>query len=583
MADKDLTLRLRLNWSDASRESRRFHAEEQARIDQFQAAYDRHFKKGTEGANQQASAMARMGGAAERAGQAVQGMALGYAGLGAAMGGIRLIGDVIANVSANAVKSGEASFDLENKLRALAALTGKTAPGQTVRDVIGYSMKTGMSIDEAERFQQAFFGSSPAGLQKGNVTQEILDEAVVQAGIMSKRQGGEAKPRGDLAGVLGQLAKYSPDKRTAVVQMMSDLERTRVALGEGRGEDPELTKSLLNLAGSNVGPGKMFATVPELASHLGTQSLSAAGLMSDVRTEQLIRAFSGTTPEVTKFLHDWAGVEETDDMEKRLAKIMPALGREKAKGRTIPGFMKEHGFNFEMQRAATELYEVYDVQKARLATTRGGVGLTPEQQEAARLKVGEQVLAENAAFMAAPGGRMGAADPALEGAKAISGEKFQDWTQVKKWAKAAWYARSKHLSLNEGFKGIVAGVLRSGNPFSGEEARHEEMALETLEAQVKAAGLTGVVNRRTAGMLGNWEAGGAEKGFFMAEPHERGRIMAEELRRARIVPGAPLEKEIQDLLKEQNGMIKEDSARAANAPGPVLNAKPTNAVGRSPG
>lgn len=576
MADKDLTLRLRLNWSEASRESRRFHAEEQARLNQYQQAFDRHFKQGKAGADDQTSAMQRLGSAAERAGESVKSMALGYAGIGAVVGGIRLVSDVLAQVSANALKAGEASFAMESRLRALAALTSSAEKpgGLTVRDMVGYTLKTGMSVDEAEKFQTAFFGSSPAGLQKGNVTQAQLDSAVVQAGIMAKRQGGDMKVRGDLAGVLGQFKKYAPGEK-GVTEMMGDLEKVRIGLGEGRGEDPELTASLLNLAGSLVGEGKMFPNVAELASHLGTQSLSAAGLKSDVRTEQAMRGMSGTTDKTRKWLKEFADINETDNAEVRQAKLFPKLQAEKDKGRTVMGFLQEKLENYEQARAITELMEVSDVQKARMAKTRGGA--TPEAQAASTLAVGEKVLEENRAFMASPGGRFGAGKAAVEGAEAITGKEFEDWTQTKEWAKAAYFARKKHLSIDEGFKGIAAGVMTRLNPFAGKEARQEEIALEALQQQVEAAGLTDVVARRTPGTLANWERGGAEKGFFAAEPHERGRIMSEELRKAGIVPGANLDAEVTALLKEQNGMMKDEKNAT---PRPLPGGKPIE-VGRS--
>lgn len=565
MADKDLTLRLRLNWSEASRESRRFHAEEQARLNQYQDAFDRHFKKGTAGADQQTSAMGRLGSAAERAGEAVKGMALGYAGIGAAVGSIRMISDVIAQVSANALKSGEASFELENRLRALATLTGKTAPGETARDVIGYSMKTGMSIGAADAFQQAFFGSSPAGVEKGNITQATLDRLVVEAGTMSARQGADPKTRGDLAGIMAQFKKYG-EGEAGVKEALGDIEKVRYALTAGRGEDKPLTDSLLHVAGSLVKEQDgLVKDLPQLAAMIGTASLSAGAMQSDVRTEQLARGLRGTTPKQMKFLQEWAGIGEHDDLETRVDKGVAALRKTMKEGRDPTTFLVESGMNAEQTRALVETEGVYEVYKSRLADAR-------------KAGSGEDVLAANREFVAGPGGRMAAGKAASEGAEAISGEKFQDWTQTLEWAKAAYKARGAHLSIGEGFKGIAAGLMTRLNPFAGTEARQEEIALEALQQQVEEMGLTDVVARRTGGTLANWAEGGAEKGFFGAEPHERGRIMAEEIRKAGGVPGKPLEGEITALLGKQTTIMEEEHRERTNAPGPVLNGRPTTPV-----
>jgi len=355
-------------------------------------------------------------------------------------------------------------FKTKEELKEIAALRGLAfADDKFVKEMANFSRSTGLTISESDQFQRQVYGSAEAGLQKGNIDKETLDKLTVRAGSVAARQTKDYGTRGDLIGVLSQFRKYDKGE-TGVRQALSDAERIRLGLTEGRGDDAPLTKSLLSVAGSLAGEGKMVGTLPEMAAVIGAMSLSAGPGQADTRTEQLVRGLRGETPKQTAFMKSFAGIGENDNMETRLDKIVPKLREMKSKGRDISAFLTENGVNAEQTRAIAEAESNYEVIKGRMSKARMGADGVDEA---------------NRKFDQSPLGQMRKADAAVEAAKLDQGTKTQLFEVAKKEAEAKLVASGQTKSDWYGLGNALYSATTLGTR-SGEEMRIEQMALRDM-------------------------------------------------------------------------------------------------------
>jgi hypothetical protein len=187
---------------------------------------------------------------------------------------------------------------------------------------------------------------------------------------------------------------------------MGEMEAVRVGLTEGRGEDAALTKSLLHVLGSLSGPGKAMPRAGMAASVLGVSSLSVGAQMADTRTEQLMRALRGDTPQQVKFLKEFAGITEGQEFEERFDRMVMALRQKKAEGRDIATFLTESGMGYELSRATVEHEPLYEVIKQRIAKSKkagaaSGFALMKESEQQAKFDVSQRMRIAQAGLVQA--------------------------------------------------------------------------------------------------------------------------------------------------------------------------------------
>lgn len=552
MADKDLTLRLRMDKTGAEASAQQFHAAEMARIGRLRDAHGRFLKQGTEGVEAQQRAVGGLGASVEKVGFSMGSLQAAWGTALAAVGGIKAIADAWNVVADNAVRSGQAALEYEGRVRSLAAVQNIDKPAAAVAGALKFASQTGFSLEKAQAFQEAFLGSSPAGVEKGNITQDVLEKVMVEAGIMARRQGADVKTRGDLAGIMAQFKKY-----TDPAEVLGDIEKVRYALTAGRGEDKPLTDSLLHVAGSLVKEhGGMVADLPQLAAQIGTHSLTAGAMQSDVRTEQLARGLRGTTSKQMKFLQEWAGIDEHDDMEQRVDKGVAALRKTMASGRDPTTFLVESGMNAEQTRALVEMEGVYEVYKQRLAKAR-------EQG------TGEAVRKANKEFQESPLGRFEEGKMEKEAAGVVVGQKNKSWSAVLEKAEAQWIIEHRDESEGEAFANILGGIgTGTFSAEAGRKSRIRGFAVEKLREQAAGMGILGDVEKR------RYPLGG----FVRPETAEEGRILSEEIGNAGGVPGSNMTG-VSEGIDELVAIEKEKARERTNAAPPPLPAgRPTTAA-----
>jgi hypothetical protein len=340
---------------------------------------------------------------------------------GVAAVGLNVLIDGYEKIRTHAVEAAEATLKLRQTLAMEATLGGA---GQTtepaIQKAIGFRVRTGLGEKEATDFTRQYEGTTPIAFQKGNITQQVADELRVQAGIRTARQGGEAGTSAELAGILGQFGKV-----TSVKAGLSQLEAIRTALVEGRGDDPELNRQLLNVSGAMVKEGGVVPSLPEMAALIGVTSLSGGATQAGDRANQLYRGLRiGLTKHTRVKGSDQAqadyleslGITAKDTLESTLDKLVPDLAKARESGQDLDLYLASKNFRAsEQRRAIIETFENYAPLKERMARAREA-GLNEQ--------LGEDEIAKNQEFLASPQGRfavskaLGAAATVTRGVKA---------------------------------------------------------------------------------------------------------------------------------------------------------------------
>lgn len=399
----------------------------------------------------------------EKLSNAVGSVAGQFTLLSAAQAVMRGIAQATDEANRSQEKYAQTLLRTKEDLKELATLKGFAfADDKFLKEMSQFSRATGLSFTDAEKFQTQVYGSAAAGLEKGNIDEDTLKKLTVRAGMTAARQTKDYSTRGDLIGVLSQFRKY--DKGDAGVrQAMGDAEAVRKALEAGRGTDSELTKSLLHVAGSLAGEGKMVGSLPELAAVVGATSLSAGPGMADTRTEQLVRGLRGETPQQTAFMKQFAGIGENDNLETRLDKIVPKLREQRSKGREISAFLNENGVNAEQSRAIVEAESNYESIKKRMADAR---------------RASTDIDAQDRAFRADPAGKMRMAEADAAIASIEQGKRTQLFEVAKKEAEAASIRSGEKSSIWYNLGNMGLSALNLGR--DGETVRTEQRALRML-------------------------------------------------------------------------------------------------------
>jgi hypothetical protein len=356
-------------------------------------------------------------------------------------------------------------LNTKEQLKEIATLKGFAfADDKFIKQITSFTKATGLNISEADDFQKQLYGSAAGGLQKGFVTDEILEKTAILTGRTAKRQTKDLGTRGDLVGMLGQAKDYTKgaDGRLLAADesaqsIAADAEAVRLALTEGRGDDAPLTKALLNVAGSMTGEGRPIKDFPETAALIGTVSLTAGPGQADTRSQQLIRGLRGSTPKQMSFLKEFAGIDEHDSLEKRLDKIVPKLKDEQAKGRDLGTFLTENDMNDEQTIAISEMVGNYDIFKKRLANARNPVS-------------GKQIAADNQAFAISPAGRKAFGEAELQAAELAKGKKREALESALPGAKAQLVEEGMGTDLSYAPGNFVRWV-GSGFTVPGEQSR----------------------------------------------------------------------------------------------------------------
>lgn len=416
-----------------------------------------------------------------------------------AAAGLNFLTTSYAKIAEDAERAAAATIEMRQKLRIESTLKGAEGPtNQMLREALKLRAATGLNESDASALTQQYLGTIPIALQKKNIAPGVANDLMTQVGIRAARQGGDTGTHGELAGILGQFGKVD-----SVAAGLGQLEAIRVALTEGRGDDPILTRQLLASAGSMVREGGAVGSLSEQAALIGVTSLSGGPAKAGTRAEQLSRGLRagltkmrggpGTVEPQGKWLKR-LGVTENDSLEVALDKIIPDLRKAKAEGRGLEVFLSEHGMKSEEERRALiEVEGVYEQLKERFAAARK-----------ASTQGGPEALAANQRFLESDLGRsqvaeqLGAVSTATRG---MRGARLSALTQEAK--SSPEFQRGEQSLTQQGldqFWGMLSGNFtlpllgtQFGSGDAGEAGRQQRLqmsAIRLAEERAKRAGVT---------------------------------------------------------------------------------------------
>lgn len=419
--------------------------------------------------------------------QAASKTAFSMVGIGTALVtstyGLRSFGEAFEKIKDDAQEAAKATLEMRKALRVEATLKGA---GQTTNkellESIQFQVDTGLNETESSDFTRQYLGSLQTGIDKGNITDDVAKKLMKSSGVMAARQGGDKGTKGELAGILSQFGKVESEE-----QGLGQLEAIRIALTAGRGDDTELNKQLLKVAGSIVREGGKVGSIQEMAALIGVTSVSGGTEAAGTRAEQLNRTLSTGLTRVRKSQgmgesqSDWfkhLGVTEPMNMEQKLDLIVPDLEKAIAAGRDPVAYLREHGMaSEEERRALIETSSNYVPLKKRIA----------ESKEAGQ---GAKVAAQNAAFKASPEGQAATAEGLKRAALATRGLPGEQYEALQAAKASSPEIQEGDKSIWTNLKDKFVGALYASGSETGRKRRVDEATITDLEEKAKASGVT---------------------------------------------------------------------------------------------
>lgn len=259
MADRDLTINLKIDRSEAQRQSQQFHAQERGAIAETTRAQrdasgrmrDEHGRFTSEGA-----AGFRSMATSARASFLDIGAAVGVASLA-----IRGLKDLLDGVRDAADRAGQKSRELSQgfssqreQLAELASLKGQTADTRFTLDFAAFNRRTGLTAAESVGAQTAFMNTAAQyiGQGPGKIDQGQADQLMEQASKLALARQIDPRTVLELAGrQLGQR-DYSRFGAQAPQTALADLNQQLAVLSSGSGENAQLVRETAKLSASSL-------------------------------------------------------------------------------------------------------------------------------------------------------------------------------------------------------------------------------------------------------------------------------------------------------------------------------------------
>ena len=276
----------------------------------------------------------------------------------------------------------EDTMKLRDTLREVASLQGKDGPNNAVAsDVLQLGMDSGMMPKDAVEFMEQFLGSSPAGKQKGNITEEVSKQVAVFGAQFGVQKDVTPKTAGDFSGVISQYQKV-PDVETAA----KVFGQINYGLNEGRGNMEPLVRTLLNTAGSVVDEnGGPLESLADLAVMEGVASTHANPYATGTQLRQAVRALRKTEGAEGEWLAKQGANKPGMRHIDRLKAVKPELMREVASGKGLDQAIKEH-------------ITANDAEARSLMQQIGDIDLMDKRTEVMKTINGVDVIKSNEAF-----------------------------------------------------------------------------------------------------------------------------------------------------------------------------------------
>jgi len=311
-----------------------------------------------------------LSGAATKAGTALL-------GIGAAVGGIKLVAGALGEARRNAQGLGKDALGFLGSIRAVASVAGRRPDQQFASEVQAFGARTGLGGEGAAQFLESFLGR--AQIVKGrNLGDKEFGDYSEAAAKIAVAKGLPNEVAGDLfGGVLktenfrakGQGAKEAAARAVTAIKILDAGSGKLPILG------PQLNELMATLASESELEG-VFRNAGEaaVATSVAAEANPQEAATMVQRTAEALRDFEDKDKAA---FFKRAGITDRDTFPEAIQKANKVIGEEVAKGVPVDTAIKSFGFDKERigKRGLKTFYNAREtVLKPQLANLAAGEG-----------------------------------------------------------------------------------------------------------------------------------------------------------------------------------------------------------------
>lgn len=302
---------------------------------------------------------------------------IALAGIGAAVGGIKLVASALNEARRNAAELGKGTLGFLGSIRAVASVAGRRPDQQFASEIQEFGAKTGLGGEGAAQFLESFLGR--AQIVKGrNLGDKEFGDYSEAAAKIAVAKGLPNEVAGDLfGGVLktenfrakGQGAKEATARAVSAIKILDAGSGKLPILG------PQLNELMATLASESELEG-VFRNAGEaaVATSVAAEANPQEAATMVARTAEALRDFEDKDKAA---FFKRAGITDRDTFPEAIQKANKVIGEEVAKGIPVDTAIKSFGFDKERigKRGLKTFYNAREtVLKPQLANLAAGEG-----------------------------------------------------------------------------------------------------------------------------------------------------------------------------------------------------------------
>jgi len=306
-------------------------------------------------------------------------------GIGAAVGGIKLVASALNEARRNAAELGKGTLGFMGQVRAVASVAGRRPDQQFASEVQAFGARTGLGGEGAAQFLESFLGR--AQIVKGrNLGDKEFGDYSEAAAKIAVAKGLPNEVAGDLfGGVLktenfrakGQGAKEAAARAATAIKILDAGSGMLPVLG------PQLNQLMATLASESELEG-LFRNAGQaaVATSVAAEANPQEAATMVQRTAEALRDFEDKDKAA---FFKRAGITDRDTFPEAIQKANKVIGEEVAKGVPVDTAIKSFGFDKERigKRGLKTFYNaretVLNPQLANLAAGEGPAGIAAAQ------------------------------------------------------------------------------------------------------------------------------------------------------------------------------------------------------------
>lgn len=306
---------------------------------------------------------------------------IALAGIGAAVGAVRLVAGALNEARQNAAALGQGTLDFMAKVRAVASVAGRRPDQAFAAEVQKFGVETGMGGEGAARFLESFLGR--AQIVRGrNIAEPQFQKFAETAGKVAVAKGLPEEVAGDLFGGVLKTENFQAKGQGAAEAAARAATMIKI-LDAGSGKLPILGPQQNQLMATLASESELEGVFRNAAEAAVATSVAAEANPQEAatmvqRTAEALRDFEDKDKAL---FFRRSGITDKDTFLEAVQKANAVIGEEVAKGVPVDTALKRFGFDTERigKRGLKTFYNARETvlkpQLANLAAGEGKAGL----------------------------------------------------------------------------------------------------------------------------------------------------------------------------------------------------------------